>query len=85
MLRHAHHPPWRRALRQVAGWTLIAIGIVGMALPVVPQIPFLAAGALLLAPYVRIFKRFSAWAHKRFPKLRRPLRRFRDFKTTPPE
>lgn len=83
MPRGDRHPPLRRIIRQVLGWSLIAAGIVGSLLPVVPQIPFLAAGALLLAPYVRIFRRFSAWMHRRFPHLRGPLRRFRDFRHPP--
>ena len=77
-------PLWRRLLRQAAGWALIATGIIGLLVPVMPQWPFLFAGALLLAPYVRLFRRFSAWMHRRFPQWRRPLRRFRDFKRPPP-
>lgn len=69
-----------RIFRQVAGWALIALGLVSMLLPIAPGLLFLAAGALLLAPYVRIFRRFSAWLHKRYPHLRGPLRYFRDYK-----
>ncbi len=83
MPRGDHRPPWQRILRQAAGWTLIAVGLVGILIPVMPQWPFLAAGALLLAPYVRIFRRFAAWLHRRFPHWRGPLRRFRDFKQRP--
>lgn len=68
----------------MAGWTLIALGVVGLFVPVLQGLLFIAIGALLLAPYVRAFRRFSAWIHKRHPKLRGPLRRFRDFKRRPP-
>lgn len=83
MPRGDHRPLWQRLLRQGAGWTLLAVGLAGVLIPVMPQWPFLAAGALLLAPYVRVFRRFSAWLHRRFPRWRGPLRRFRDFKPQP--
>jgi hypothetical protein len=67
-------------IRQIAGWLLIAIGVVGIFIPVMPQLPFLAAGVLLLAPYIRIFRRLSAWLHRKYPRLRGPLRPFRVFK-----
>lgn len=73
------HPVYR-ILRQVIGWTLIALGLVGSLVPVMPGMLFIAIGALLLAPHVRVFRRFSAWIHKKFPHMRGPLRRFRDFK-----
>ena len=78
--RPAPRHPLLHALRQCAGWTLIALGLVGTIIPVLPQIPFLALGAVLLAPYIRIFRRISAWVHKRFPRLRPHLRPFRIFK-----
>jgi len=79
----ARRHPLLHALRQIAGWTLIALGLIGTIIPVLPQIPFLALGAVLLAPYIRIFRRLSAWVHKRFPRLRPHLRPFRIFKRPP--
>ncbi|MBU4212663.1 MAG: hypothetical protein L6437_09940 [Kiritimatiellae bacterium] len=76
---------YKRALiRQITGWTLIVIGVAGLILPVFPGWPFLGAGALLLAPNVRLFRRFAAWMHARFPALRGRLRAFWDFKPPPP-
>lgn len=75
--------PIRSVLRQIAGWLLIVVGVVNLLIPGLPASPLFAAGALLLAPYVRIFRRFSAWIHRRFPNWRGPLRRFRDFKCPP--
>jgi len=76
---------YKRALiRQVAGWTLLVIGVAGLILPVLPGWPFLGAGALLLAPHVRLFRRFAAWFHARFPALHGRLRAFRVFKPPPP-
>ena len=73
------HPAWRVA-RQFAGWFFIVLAVVGLLIPVFPHTPFLALGAILLAPYVRIFRRLSAWVHKRYPGTRPHLRRFRMFK-----
>jgi len=70
-------------IRQVAGWILIAIGVAGLILPVLPGWLFLAAGALLLAPHVRLFHRVAACLHVRFPALRTRLRKFRNFKPSP--
>ena len=66
--------------RKCAGWTLLALGIPGIVLPLMPATLFFAVGALLLAPYFKPFRRVSAWFHKNMPRLRVPLRRFRDFK-----
>jgi uncharacterized membrane protein YbaN (DUF454 family) len=72
---------WPRAFwRHLIGWTLIVVGIIGLIVPVMPGWAFIGAGALLLAPYIRVFRRFSAWIHKRFPKLRGSLKIFRNYK-----
>ena len=76
---HYRHP-LLHLLRQVFGWLFILLGLVGTLIPVLPQIPFLALGAVLLAPYERLFRRLSAWVHKKFPRLRPHLRPFRIFK-----
>jgi len=70
-------------IRQIAGWTLLAVGVAGLILPVLPGWPFLGAGALLLAPHVRLFRRFAAWIHARFPALHERLCKFKDFKKPP--
>ena len=73
----------RVLIRQIAGWILIAIGVAGLILPVLPGWLFLGAGALLLAPHVRLFRRFAAWMHARFPALRGRLHVFRKFQPPP--
>jgi uncharacterized membrane protein YbaN (DUF454 family) len=72
--------PVYRVLRQVLGWALVVVGVIGIVVPVMPGWSFLAIGALLLAPYLRMFRRISAWLHRRYPEHRGRLRRFRDFK-----
>ena len=72
--------PAAHLLRKSAGWFCLFMALVGTLIPVLPQIPFLALGAVLLAPYIRTFRRVSAWVHKRFPNTRPHLRRFRIFK-----
>ncbi len=72
--------PPRRIVRQIAGWGLILLGLLMGFVPLVPGLLLVAIGVVLLAPHVRAFRRASAWMHKRFPHLRGPLRRFRDFK-----
>jgi len=42
-------------LRKLTGWSLLAVGITGCLLPIIPGIPFVLAGLLLLA-------RDYAWA-----------------------
>lgn len=66
--------------RQALGWAFVGAGLVGLLVPMIPGSLFIAVGALLLAPYVKTFRRVSAWFHKNFPHLRRPMRRFRRFK-----
>ena len=73
-----------RLLRLTIGWIFIVLGLVGTLIPVLPQSPFLAIGALLLAPYIRIFRRLSAWFHKKYPKSRPYARPFRIFKKRQP-
>jgi uncharacterized membrane protein YbaN (DUF454 family) len=70
----------RALIRQIAGWSLMAIGVAGLILPVLPGWPFLGAGALLLAPHVRLFRRLAAWIYVRFPASRGRLRRLRIWK-----
>ena len=72
--------PITRILRQIMGWSLILAGMLMCFVPFVPGFVLVAIGIVLLAPYIRVFRRMSAWIHKRYPHMRGPLRRFRDFK-----
>lgn len=64
------HSPWnlKAAAVTVLGVLLVLAGLVGLALPVVPQVPFLVAGLLLLS------LRF-AWAYRLRRRVERTLER----------
>ena len=80
-------PPvhWARHLiRQLIGWALIVIGILDLPLPG-PGWLIIGLGAIVLAPYVKLFYNFVEWIKKKFPKLRGPLERFERRHFGPPD
>ncbi len=58
-----------RALRLTAGWSLIVIGVIGLFLPVLQGILFLASGLAVLSTESRwarnLLDRFAAWRKAR--------------------
>ena len=54
-------------LRLSLGWFFIALGIVGLFLPVLQGIIFIALGVALLAPHVPFFARLRDMIYRRFP------------------
>ncbi len=67
----------RRVARHVAGWSLLALGVVGLFLPILQGWLFIALAALLLAPDVPVFRRLLDWIEKRFPPLRALIKKSR--------
>ncbi|MCX7006161.1 MAG: hypothetical protein NTY53_02745, partial [Kiritimatiellaeota bacterium] len=65
----------RHLIRQIIGWALIIIGIIDLPLPG-PGWLIIGLGAIVLAPYVKLFYNFVEWIKKKFPKFREPLDRF---------
>jgi len=63
---------WGRWGRLIGGWLLVAVGLMGLVLPVIPGIPLLLAGLALLAyEYVwakRLLERVKAWWEQVRPK-----------------
>ena len=73
-----HPAHWKRHLvRQIIGWTLIVVGIIDIPLPG-PGWLIVGMGAIVLAPYVKLFHRFVEWLKRRSPALRKPLERFEE-------
>lgn len=56
---------------------MIALGLLGLVLPGLQGLLFLAIGSLLLAPDVPLFGKLVDWMENRFPALRHPLQEFR--------
>ena len=54
-------------VRKIAGRSLIALGVAGCLLPVVPGIPFLIAGAALLGREDPLVRRVLSWAKRPKP------------------
>ena len=52
-------------LRVVSGYVFIGLGIIGLMLPVVPQVPFFIAGAALLGKDHKLVRRGRAWLGKK--------------------
>jgi uncharacterized protein len=69
MIKHIHHGLWL-----TAGLFLSVLGIIGLMLPVIPQLPFFLAAILC---FMRCSKRFNSWMEKQtwFVRLRKRLRR----------
>lgn len=63
----------RVVLRHALGWSFLALGVVGAVLPILQGWLFFAAGALLLAPEIPVFRRLFCWIEARFPRLKKPL------------
>ncbi len=63
-------PFWRLA-RLIAGWTLVALGILGLFLPIVQGLALILAGLALLAPDVPFARRWLNWLKNRVGRLRR--------------
>ncbi|MFT3663457.1 YbaN family protein [Piscinibacter sp.] len=60
-----HRPPWQRACWTAAGFASLALGIVGIFLPLLPTTPFVLLAAFCFS---RGSERFETWllAHPRF-------------------
>lgn len=67
---------WRLG-RQFAGWGLVMLGVVGLALPILPGWVFLAWGAVILAPDVPFIARLLDRLAHRVPALRAAIEKVR--------
>jgi uncharacterized membrane protein YbaN (DUF454 family) len=75
--------PVRKIIRIAAGCFFLLLGLIGTIIPILPQVPFLLIGALLLAPYVRIIRKLLAYLHRKYPQSRRITRWFEKYVAGP--
>lgn len=76
--RHRRHIP-RSFMRRCAGWGLIGLGLLGIVLPVLPGLIFIALGILMLGPHDPALRRIALclrivlrrWSQMRQPHIRR--------------
>lgn len=61
--------PWKRIAIIIIGWVFIALGIVGLFLPVLQGILFLLVGLVILSTEYHWARRLLAYVRSRFPKL----------------
>ncbi len=59
----------RIILRNVFGWLFLIFGIIGLFLPILQGILFIAVGVTLLAPNVPFFKKILHKLHERYPEV----------------
>ena len=71
------HRNVRVVLRMSAGWFFIVLGVVGLFLPILQGILFIAVGVALLADHIPLFARIRNVFYRRFPKLKKLVRRVR--------
>ena len=74
MSEPALSPGWVQRLgafsRLIFGWLLITLGLLGIVLPVIPGIPLLIAGLVLLSTQYRWAQASVVWMKARFRKTR---------------
>jgi uncharacterized membrane protein YbaN (DUF454 family) len=61
----AYIPLWRMIL----GWICLAVGVLGLLLPVLPGVPLLFGGLILLSANYRWARRVLHWLKRRLRKL----------------
>jgi len=55
-----------RWVRIIAGFSLLGFGLVAILIPVLPQVPFIVAGLILLAREFHWARRLLDWAKRRW-------------------
>lgn len=79
MRRHVKH-----AMLIAAGWAFLLLGMTGFILPVIPGIPFLLVGLLILSGEYVWAARLLTIVRRRFPKMTRTAEKHRDRWTNAP-
>jgi uncharacterized protein len=68
---HATPKGWRRWLRLGLGWAFILLGLVGLVLPILQGVLFLAVGGLILASASYRVRRWLVALRRRSPRFRK--------------
>jgi uncharacterized membrane protein YbaN (DUF454 family) len=74
----------KRAMVIAAGWALMLLGLTGIILPIIPGIPFLVIGLLILSGEYVWAERLLGLVRRRFPKMTRSAEKQRDRWTNAP-
>lgn len=78
-LNAEHFASSKRALsivgRQTFGWTLLGVGVAGLALPILPGWLFIGWGVITLAADVPFFRRLVDGVEEKLPPLKAVIRR----------
>ena len=61
---------WKKMARLITGWIFIIFGVIGLFLPILQGILFLALGIYLLAPCITFFHRMQERLYARHPHLK---------------
>lgn len=59
----------RSIWRMIFGWVCLAVGILGVVLPIIPGVPFLVLGIVTLASQHRWARKVMMWAKRRWSHL----------------
>ncbi len=72
--------------RQIFGWTLLGVGVAGLALPILPGWVFIGWGVITLAPDIPLFRRLLDWVERKVPQLKPAIHRAKggDHKSSSP-
>jgi len=76
--RRRSHWHWTSLLRMTFGVLFLVLGVLGLFLPVLQGVLFLAVGVALLADHIPVFARIRHAAYRRFPRLEHAVHRVRE-------
>ncbi len=68
----------RPTIRRIIGWSVLALGIVGVVIPILPGFPFVVLAVFLIGPHDPLLRRFGIlihlllrrWSQAKHPKMR---------------
>ncbi len=78
MRRHVQQRQQRTAIRRLLGWSVLALGFIGVLIPILPGFPFVVLGVFLIGPHDPLLRRLGVlihllirrWSQAKHPKVR---------------